>query len=173
MKIELEEKELKTLKLMETEDLDILSNTPKFVARYKLEDVTYINESPDDNTELSVIMKTDVGKTQEKPLKVFLSHPMSGLSDEEVMNIREKAKRELTVRFGNIEIIDNYHHKDAPPNAGPIWHLGRSIQQLEEADAVYFCKREIGSPISCGARVERLVCRLYGLIVLNEWWKRI
>lgn len=153
MKIELEEKELKTLKLMETGELDILSSTPKFVARYK--------------------QLEDVGKTQEKPLKVFLSHPMSGLSDEEVMSIRENAKRELMVRFGNIEIIDNYHHKDAPPNAGPIWHLGRSIQQLEEADAVYFCKREIGSPISCGARVERLVCKLYGLIVLNEWWKRI
>lgn len=150
----------------------ILSNTPKFVAHYKLEDVTYIHESPDDNAELSV-MKTDVGKTQEKPLKVFLSHPMTGLSDEEVMNIREKAKRELMVRFGNIEIIDNYHHKDAPQNAGRIWHLGRSIQQLEEADAVYFCKRDAGSPISCGARVERLVCKLYGLTVLNDGWKRI
>ena len=72
-------------------------------------------------------------------MKVFLSHKMSGLSEEEVMKIRKDAIDYLTDKYGNIEVIDNYHHDDAPENAGRLWHLGKSISQMEEADAIFFC----------------------------------
>lgn len=72
-------------------------------------------------------------------LKVFLSHGMNGVSEEEVIEIRRKAIAFLESRYGNIEVIDNYHHDDAPEDAGRLWHLGRSVQQMGEADIICFC----------------------------------
>ena len=100
-----------------------------------------------------------------KPLKIFLSHPMSGLSEDEIMNIRYKAYHYIASKINeNIEIIDNYHHKDIPENAGRLWHLGTSIRQMEEADAIYFCD---GWEKSEGCNIERKICALYHLRVIK------
>lgn len=103
-------------------------------------------------------------ETKERVLKVFLSHPMHGLSEDFVKDIREKAKEYLEKKYGKVEIIDNYTHPEAPENAGRLWHLGRSIQQLEEADAIYFCK---DFQFSNGCCVEFFIAKLYNLQVLH------
>lgn len=96
---------------------------------------------------------------------VFLSHPMHGLNDEEVMEIRSAAYRYLKGVYGeNIRLIDNYSHRDAPEDAGRLWHLGRSIQQMENADAIYFCP---GWENAKGCRIEERIAREYGLRVLE------
>ena len=95
---------------------------------------------------------------------------MHGLSDEEVDNIRNSAIAKLTEQYGDIEIIDNYHHENAPDNAGRLWHLGASIQQLEEADAIYFCEfdsNECIDNISNGVNIEMLIASLYNIRILN------
>ena len=97
-------------------------------------------------------------------MKVFLSHPMHGLTEEQIMSIRYSAWNYLNNVYGNIELIDNYHHEDAPTNAGRLWHLGRSIQQMEEADAIYFCGDWEDARGCC---VEERVARYYGLKVLE------
>ena len=97
-------------------------------------------------------------------MKVFLSHAMHGLDDDAVMEIRNQAIELLTEKYGDIEIIDNYHHTDVPENAGRLWHLGTSIRQMEEADAVYFC--DINSTAK-GCLIESLVSTLYHLRILN------
>ena len=97
-------------------------------------------------------------------MKVFLSHKMSGLSEEEVMSIRKEAMTYLQNRYGDIDIIDNYHHKNVPENAWRLWHLGASIQQMEEADAIYFCK---GNDDCNGCHIEKEICRTYGLKILD------
>lgn len=102
---------------------------------------------------------------EHKPVKIFLSHPMSGLSEDEIMNIRYKAYHYIASKINeNIEIIDNYHHKDIPENAGRLWHLGTSIRQMEEADAIYFCD---GWEKSEGCNIERKICALYHLRVIK------
>ena len=60
-------------------------------------------------------------------MKVFLSHPMNGLSESEIMSIRDSAYTYLQAVYGNIKIIDNLHLYEAPKGAGRLWHLGRSI----------------------------------------------
>lgn len=102
-------------------------------------------------------------------MKVFLSHKMSGVSEEEVYKIRERMTNEVKEMFPDqdIEIIDNYNHEGAPENAGRLWHLGRSIQQLEEADAIYFDKRNIGK-LANGVVVEKVVASLYNIKVLGS-----
>ena len=97
-------------------------------------------------------------------MKVFLSHPMNGLSESEIMSIRDSAYVYLQAVYGNIKIIDNLHLYEAPKGAGRLWHLGRSIQQLEEADAIYFCGDWEDAR---GCRVEEMVARYYGLKVLE------
>lgn len=101
-------------------------------------------------------------------MKVFLSHPMSGLSEDEVLKLREDAVSHLKEYFpGDIEIVENYYHENAPENAGRLWHLGRSIQQMEEndIDAIYFCGDYTQAK---GCLVEVMISKLYGIEVLNN-----
>ena len=89
---------------------------------------------------------------------------MSGLEESVVMDIRQKAIEYLAQYYAEIEIIDNYNHDDVPENAGRLWHLGTSIKQLEEADAIYFCDEATAN----GCKVEMLIAYLYNLRVLNR-----
>lgn len=96
-------------------------------------------------------------------MKVFLSHKMTGLTEEEVMKIRNEALEYLQETYGEIELIDNYHHKDVPENAGRLWHLGTSIRMMEEADAIYFCD---GWEDAKGCCIEYEICKTYGIKIL-------
>jgi len=98
-------------------------------------------------------------------MKVFLSHAMSGLPEEEVMVIRKEAEDYLRSKYGDIEIVDNYHHENAPDNAGRLWHLGLSIQLMERVDAIYFVPGH--SEEAKGCIVEKVICELYGLKMLE------
>ena len=97
-------------------------------------------------------------------MKVFLSHPMNGLSESEIMSIRDSAYTYLQAVYGNIKIIDNLHIYEAPKNSGRLWHLGRSIQQMKEADAIYFCGDWENAR---GCLIERQVAEKYGLRILE------
>ena len=102
-----------------------------------------------------------------RPVKVLLSHNMTGLDEEYIMNLRRVAKKYLEKKYGQfieIEYIDNYHHYDAPINANRIWHLGKSIQQLSEADFVYFCEPRANSS---GCIIEKIICLIYHKPVLK------
>lgn len=110
-----------------------------------------------------------------KPLKLFISHKMSGLTDEEIKDIRWKAIEEATTlldkKLGKdsyeLEVIDNYNHNDAPKDSSRLWHLGRSIQQMPDADYVYFYQ-ENGTKMANGCMVEMLICILYNIPMLND-----
>lgn len=97
-------------------------------------------------------------------MKVMLSHPMTGFSEDYIMAIRFNAENYLKRKYRKIEIIDNYHHEDAPKNAGRLWHLGKSIQQLGEVDAVYFCDKWWKAK---GCLVEMVICKLYKIQILK------
>ena len=75
-----------------------------------------------------------------RPMKVFISQAMHGKTEEEVMERRKEIIKDLQERYKNrkLEVIDNYTHPDAPEDAGRLWHLGRSIQQMEDADLIVF-----------------------------------
>ena len=105
-------------------------------------------------------------------IKIFLSHNMTGLDEEDIQNIRENAEVDVYKillngnypEFDSIEFIDNYNHDDAPENASRLWHLGRSIQQLAEADYVYFCDPTANSS---GCYVEKFICAIYNIPILK------
>lgn len=73
--------------------------------------------------------------------KLFISQPMRGLTNEEILKVREeiRTKAEKVIEEP-VEIIDSFI-KDYPREVNksiPVWYLGKSIQFLSEADVAYF-----------------------------------
>lgn len=70
--------------------------------------------------------------------KLFISQPMRGKSDEEILAERQKAIEMAEKVIGEpIEVIDSFFEK-APVNAKPLWFLGKSLELLADADVAYF-----------------------------------
>lgn len=68
--------------------------------------------------------------------KLFISQPMNGKTNEQILEERQKA---ISSFDSEVEVIDSFF-KDAPHDATPLWYLGESIKLLGDADVVYFCK---------------------------------
>ena len=85
--------------------------------------------------------------------KLFISQPMKGKTDEEILKEREKAiasaKRNF-VEDEEIEVIDSFF-QSAPADARPLWFLGKSLELLSTADIAYFAK---GWENARGCRIE-------------------
>lgn len=97
-------------------------------------------------------------------MKIFISQKMNGLTEKEILEERRKVVEFLKQKYGEFEPI-GYITETPPKNAGPLWYLAKSIEQLAEADAAYFCA---GWGSARGCRIEREICTQYGIKVLNE-----
>ena len=70
--------------------------------------------------------------------KLFISQPMRGKSDEEILMEREKAIKAAEELVGEpVEVIDSFF-RNAPADAKPLWFLGKSLELLSNADVAYF-----------------------------------
>ena len=62
--------------------------------------------------------------------KLFISQPMKGKSDEEILRERKRAiqcaERQLNEP---VEVIDSFF-QSAPVDAKPLWFLGKSLELL-------------------------------------------
>ena len=93
--------------------------------------------------------------------KVFISQPMRGKTDEEILAERDEAIEKVKQIYDGeeIEIIDSFF-KEAPTDATPLWYLGDSIVLLSKADVVYFCK---GWETARGCVIEYMCAEMYGI----------
>lgn len=98
-------------------------------------------------------------------MKIFMSQPMAGKSEEEIRLDKERAIQKLKWIFGEFELIDSYI--DERPDSGNIglWYLGKSIILMSEADLVFMIA---GWQEARGCRIERLCADSYGIRVLFE-----
>ena len=71
--------------------------------------------------------------------KLFISRPMKDKTNEEIKAEREKIIKEVTDKFGEVEVIDSFF-ENAPHDARPLWFLGKSLELLSTADVAYFAK---------------------------------
>ena len=70
--------------------------------------------------------------------KLFISQPMKGKTDEEILAVREKAIKTAEKLIGEpVEVIDSFF-RSAPVDAKPLWFLGKSLELLSTADVAYF-----------------------------------
>lgn len=73
--------------------------------------------------------------------KLFVSVPMRGRTEEAIKTSITKMKAIAEVYEGEeLELIDSYMPGSAPENVNRrIWHLGRSIELMAEADVFIGC----------------------------------
>lgn len=91
--------------------------------------------------------------------KVFVSLPMHGRSEEEILKAQKEALKDL--QDHPIEKDDEYELMETvsgDPEKSRLWHLGRAIQRLDDADVVYF---DYGWHKAKGCWVEFIACLMY------------
>ena len=92
--------------------------------------------------------------------KLFISQPMKGKSDEEILAEREKAIAKAQAMLGEpVEVIDSFF-QSAPADARPLWFLGKSLELLSTADVAYFVT---GWQDARGCRIEYTCAAEYGI----------
>lgn len=92
--------------------------------------------------------------------KLFISQPMNGKSDEEILREREKAIEEAKKALGeDVEVIDSFF-QSTPVDARPLWFLGKSLELLSTADIAYFAQ---GWEKARGCRIEHECTVEYGI----------
>ena len=93
--------------------------------------------------------------------RIFLSHPMSGKTLEEVKKDREKYIKQIIEKTNDntIFVHDNIQ-EDLPEGTRPIVYIANDIKMLTETDAVYFAP---GWENSRGCKVEHMVAKEYGI----------
>ena len=98
--------------------------------------------------------------------KLFISQPMRGKTNEEILAVRERAIESAERNIGEkVEVIDSFF-KDAPVDANPLWYLGKSIELLATADVAYFAK---GWEEARGCRIENTCAIEYGIDVIEDY----
>ena len=100
--------------------------------------------------------------------KLFISQPMKGLTDEEILKAREEIRARAEHTIGEpVELIDSFI-KDYPGEINksiPVWYLGKSIQLLSQADIVYFAGDWRNAR---GCKIEYEVANAYGIKFIKE-----
>lgn len=97
--------------------------------------------------------------------RIFISQPMRGKTDDEIKQERKRIADICTHKYNeNIEIIDSFF-EGSPHDAKPAWFLGKSIELLSTADAVYFAD---GWDSARGCRIEHQVAANYGIKIIHD-----
>lgn len=103
-------------------------------------------------------------------MRLFISQPMKGKTDEEILKARERAiesaKKYLDANE-EVEVIDSFF-QNAPADARPLWFLGKSLELLSTADVAYFAK---DWETARGCRIENTCAIEYGIKVIEDYRK--
>lgn len=101
--------------------------------------------------------------------KLFISQPMRGKTDEEILAERKKAIESAERNLGEpVEVIDSFF-QNAPADARPLWFLGKSLELLSTADIACFAK---GWEDARGCRIENQCAIEYGIEVIEDYTEK-
>ena len=105
--------------------------------------------------------------------KVFISQPMSGLNEEEILSTRKKEIKEINKLIDDAIIVGEYktnarreffesiyNDPKYEKRNWDIYWLGRSIEELAQADVLWLCD---GWEYSKGCNIELECAIQYGL----------
>ena len=89
--------------------------------------------------------------------KLFISQPMKGKTDEEILKERQMAIEKVRNALSeDVEVIDSFF-QSAPVDAKPLWFLGKSLELLSTADIAYFAR---------GCKIEHECAIQYGIMII-------
>jgi hypothetical protein len=93
--------------------------------------------------------------------KLFISQPMRGLTDEEILKKREEIRLKAEKTIGEpVELIDSFFEDFKPTGNIPVAYLGKSISLMAEADVAYFGE---GWKEARGCKIEHEVAVQYNI----------
>lgn len=95
-------------------------------------------------------------------MKVMISQPMNGKTEEQIRNVRN----EIIAKFNkmHIEVIDTLFTDEAPADCNiAVYYLGKSISAMKDIDALYMCE---GWREARGCVIEYEVAMKYGIKIL-------
>ena len=105
-------------------------------------------------------------------IKVFISQPMKGLSNERIFKARTEAFRGIRKKLGPnspVYIIGSLNDDGVVGPSGvknpSLWYLGETIKMLADADAAYFLD---GWADTIECFIEHEVCKLYGIEIIKD-----
>lgn len=99
--------------------------------------------------------------------KLFISQPMRGKTDEEILAVREKAIASAERELGEkVEVINSFFREAYEEGKNyPLYWLGKSISLMAQADVVYFAK---GWEEARGCCIENTCAIEYGIELVIE-----
>lgn len=96
--------------------------------------------------------------------KLFVSQPMNGKSDKEILDERNRLIAEAEERSGEkFEVLETFF-RGAPADATPLWYLGESLKLLGTADFAVFAP---GWQDYRGCRIEHDAAVAYGIPIVE------
>lgn len=97
--------------------------------------------------------------------KLFISQPMKGKKDEEILKERKEAISLAKLIINeDVEVIDSFF-QNAPHDDKPLWFLSKSLELLSTADIAYFCD---GWNNYRGCCMEHNACLQYGIKIIKD-----
>lgn len=94
--------------------------------------------------------------------KLFISQPMRGKTDEEILAVRSQVKRDVEKFLGEkVAVLNSFFCgvQCDPEGMRAPWCLGESIKLLAKADVAYFAE---GWEEARGCRIEHECAEEYG-----------
>lgn len=102
--------------------------------------------------------------------KLFISQPMRGKTDEEILAVRERAIESAERNIGEkVEVIDSFLQNVPEVESKPLWCLGKSLMLMADADVVYFAKDWENYR---GCRIENECAVEYGIELVIEDYRK-
>ncbi len=105
-------------------------------------------------------------------MKVMISQPMNGKTDEEIVATRERAIEALEAagyEVVNTLFTDEWYSSENMKNRGveniPLCFLAKSLENMSLCNAVYFCK---WWDKARGCKIEHDAAVAYGLDIIYE-----
>ena len=99
--------------------------------------------------------------------RLFISQPMRGKTDEEILLTRAKAVESARNFLGEeVEVIDSFFQNTPNMENKGLWCLGESLKLMATADVVYFAK---DWDQYRGCRIENLCAIEYGIAVIEDY----
>lgn len=96
-------------------------------------------------------------------MKIMVCSNVEGLTEEKIKSMRDEIAATIRAKIQEDDLIITY---DTIPNArGPLNALGRSLEKMADADAVYFAD---GYTKCRNGMVEYLAARLYNKNIIRE-----
>lgn len=91
-------------------------------------------------------------------LRIMISQPMRGKTNEQIKKEREELVKRL--EKDNFEVVDTIISENAPKGCNEaIYYLSKSIEFISKVDVVYFMK---GWQDARGCKIENRICQDYG-----------